>query len=157
MTRSFLKGANMPSHLWAEAVRHSVYVLNKLPTRILASKTPYEAWKGKKPDLRHIKLLGYVVFMKIPQVHVKKLDNRSKAVVYLGMEPGTKANRLLDPVNGTLHISRDVVFQEDKMWSWEQINVSTSEVIFPNDLTIVGPVLNETNEGQPEFNMSTPQ
>ncbi|KAL8114354.1 hypothetical protein AgCh_021275 [Apium graveolens] len=81
----------------------------RLPTKVLAGKTPYEAWKGAKPNLQHIKLFGCVAFMKIPHVHVKKLDDRSKSVVYLGKEPETKANRLFDLVSGSIHVSRDVV------------------------------------------------
>lgn len=131
MTRSFLKGAKLPSYLWGEAVRHSVYVLNRLSTRVLSGKTLYEAWTGDKPNLQHIKVFGCMVFMKIPQVHIKKLDNRSKAVVYLGKEPGTKANQLFDPASRTLHVSRDLVFEEEKTWAWEQ--KSTSEVVFPGE------------------------
>lgn len=40
--------------LWGEAVRHSVYVLNRLPTRALSNQTPYEACTGLKPNLSHI-------------------------------------------------------------------------------------------------------
>ncbi|KAL8123365.1 hypothetical protein AgCh_011366 [Apium graveolens] len=92
MVRSFLKGAKMPSFMWGEAVRHLVYVLNWLPTRILNGRTPYEAWCGKKPDMGHIKVFGCSAYMKVPAVHVKKLDDRGKQVVYLGTEPGTKGN-----------------------------------------------------------------
>lgn len=41
---------------------------------------------------------------KIPSVFTKKLDDRSKAVIHLGKEPGTKAYRLYDPDNNTVHI-----------------------------------------------------
>nr|GEV79998.1 zinc finger, CCHC-type [Tanacetum cinerariifolium] len=33
MTRSMLKSMNLPNSLWAEAVRHAVYLLNRLPTK----------------------------------------------------------------------------------------------------------------------------
>lgn len=32
MARSFLKEKQLPLALWSEAIRHSVYVLNRLPT-----------------------------------------------------------------------------------------------------------------------------
>lgn len=72
MTTSLLKGTKIPAFVWGEAVRHFIYLLNRLP---------YEAWKGKKPNLDHIQLFGCVAYMKIPQVYVKKLDDRIKAVV----------------------------------------------------------------------------
>lgn len=63
--------------MWGKAVRQDIYLLNRLPTRVLSGMTPYEAWKGKKPNLEHIRLFGCLAYMKIPQVHVKKLDDRS--------------------------------------------------------------------------------
>lgn len=96
MIRSLLKESGMPSCMWGEAARHAIYILNRLPTRALNGKTPYEAWSGKKPDLGHMKVFGCVAYMKIPRVKVKKLDDRSKKVVYLGREPGTKGSRLYD-------------------------------------------------------------
>lgn len=58
--------------------------------------------------------------MRIPSVNMQKLENRSKMVVHLGKEPGTKAYRLYDPVGKKVHVSRDVVFEETKSWVWEQ-------------------------------------
>ncbi|KAL8101414.1 hypothetical protein AgCh_033340 [Apium graveolens] len=129
MTRSILKESGLPAFMWGEAVRHSIYVLNHLPTRILKGRTPYEAWYGEKPDLSHVRIFGCTAVMKVPSIHTKKLDDRGKLVVYLGKEPGTKRNRLYDPKTGEVHVSRDVVFQEDKFWSWEQEQVN--EVSFP--------------------------
>lgn len=51
MARGITKEMNMPFELWGEAVRHSVYLLNRLPVRALLGKTPYEFWKGKKSDV----------------------------------------------------------------------------------------------------------
>lgn len=86
----------LPSVLWAEAIRHSVYVLNRLPTRVLTGQTPYEIWKGHKPDISHIRVFGCVAHMKVPGEKTKKLDDRSKEVINLGKEPGTKAYRMYD-------------------------------------------------------------
>lgn len=119
MARSFLKEMNLPAEMWGEAVRHSVYVLNRLPTRALSGQTPYEAWTERKPNIGHIRVFGCGAHMKIPSVHTKKLDDRSKKVVNLGKEPGTKAYRLYDPVSKRIHVSRDVVFEEAVAWPWE--------------------------------------
>lgn len=40
MARALLKSMNVPGEFWGEAVRHSVYLLNRLPTRMLGDKTP---------------------------------------------------------------------------------------------------------------------
>lgn len=119
----------MPSYMWGEAARHTVYVLNRLPTRALNGKTPYEAWSGKRPNLEHIQIFGCVANMKVPAVHTKNLDDRGKLVVYLGREPGTKGSRMYDPKTGSLHVSRDVVCKEKSFWTWNQ--EEESGVSFP--------------------------
>lgn len=124
MTRCFLKEMGLPATLWGEAVRHSVYVLNRLPTRALSNQTPYEAWTGKKPNLGHIRVFGCLTHMKIPDVHTKKLDDRSMQVFNLGREPGTKAYRVYDPVSKRIYVSRDVVFEETKGWSFLQLETN---------------------------------
>lgn len=91
MTRSLLREMQLPSKFWGEAVRHAVYLLNRLPTRALSDKTPYETWTGNKPDVQHIRVFGCVAHMKLQSAHTTKLSDRSKLVVHLGKESGTKA------------------------------------------------------------------
>ncbi|KAL8112473.1 hypothetical protein AgCh_019977 [Apium graveolens] len=78
MARSFLKEKSLPAIFWAEAVRYSVYILNRLPTRALSRVTPYEAWTGRKPDMGHIRIFGCLAHMKLPANQVTKLSDRSK-------------------------------------------------------------------------------
>lgn len=39
-------------------------------------------------------------------------------MVYLGVEEGCKAHRLLDPRRGKVIVSRDVKFEENVPWQW---------------------------------------
>lgn len=107
----------MPSTLWGEAVRHSIYILNRLPTRSLSGIMPFEAWTGEKPDFGHLRIFNCMAHMKVPSVNTTRLDNRSKMVVYLGKEPGTKACRLYDPDSKKIQVSRDVIFEENRAWN----------------------------------------
>jgi transposase InsO family protein len=54
MARCLLLEKKMPNKLWAEAVNTSVYLLNRLPTKALEDKTPYEGWNGVKPAVDHL-------------------------------------------------------------------------------------------------------
>lgn len=119
MARSMLSEKKMPTKYWGEAVRYAVYILNKLPTRSLSDITPYEAWFERKPSIDYLRIFGCVAYMKVLAAHTKKLDERSKRLVHIGREPGTKAYRLFDPISGSVHISRDVTFDERKGWAWE--------------------------------------
>lgn len=99
-------------------MRHSTYLINRVATRVLNSKTPYEALKNKKPNIEHIRVFGCVGYAKLDSPHPKKLDDRSRALFHLGTEPGSKSYRLYDPSTRKIFVNRDVVFDENKMWNW---------------------------------------
>lgn len=112
-------------------------MLNRLPTRALTGKMPYEAWKGVKPSTGHIRVFGCLTHMKVPGVHTTKLSDRSMKVIHLGNEPGTKAYHLFDPESNKILVSRDVIFEEDKTWTWDQQKSMNSDHI--TTFTIVTP------------------
>jgi len=114
MSRSLLKSMGVPGRFWGEAVRHSVYLLNRLPTKALGTQTPYEVWNGRKPHLGHLKVFGSVGHVKNTMPHLKKLEDRSTPMVYFGVEEESKAHRMFNPQTNKLVVSRDVIFEESK-------------------------------------------
>ena len=122
MTRSILKHMQVPNYMWGEAIRHSTYLLNRVATRVLKDKTPYEAYRGKKPNINHLKTFGCIGYAKSVKPHLQKLEDRSRMLVHLGTEPGSKAYRMYDPQMQRVVVSRDVIFDEAKGWNWRQNN-----------------------------------
>ena len=53
MVRNMLSNSSLPISLWMEALKTSIYLLNKVPTKTVP-KTPFEIWIGRKPSLRHL-------------------------------------------------------------------------------------------------------
>ncbi|GJR08666.1 zinc finger, CCHC-type containing protein [Tanacetum coccineum] len=125
-TRSMKKAMKLPLTFWAEAVKHALYILNRVPTRALVDKTPYEASYNRKPNLEHLRIFGCTTYAKITIPHLKKLDDRSIPIIYLGVEEGSKACRLYDPKGKRKHVSRDVRFMETKPWDWDNNREETS-------------------------------
>ncbi|GKD67798.1 zinc finger, CCHC-type containing protein, partial [Tanacetum coccineum] len=82
--------------------------------------TPYEAIKGKKPNLKDLRVFGCIAYAKVPSQHLTKLDDRSIRMVYLGNEHGSKAYRLFDPTIQRICVSRDVKFKENEKWDWSK-------------------------------------
>ncbi|GJW52886.1 zinc finger, CCHC-type containing protein [Tanacetum coccineum] len=119
-TRCMMKATEMPQDFWAEAVRHAIYILNSVPTKALEDITPYEAIKGKKPNLKDLRVFGCIAYAKVPSQHLTKLDDRSIKMVYLGNEHGSKAYRLFDPTTQRICVSRDVKFKENEKWDWSK-------------------------------------
>lgn len=99
-------------------MRHATYLINRIATRSLVQQTPYEALRGKRPNIEHLKVFGCTCYARTEAVGRRKLDDRSRVLVHLGIEPGTKAYRLLEPTSKKIIISRDVHFEEEKKWDW---------------------------------------
>ena len=59
--------------------------------------TPYEVCFWNKPYIGHIHIFWCVVYMSIPSVNLKKLEDRSRAVIQPRKEHETKAYRMYDP------------------------------------------------------------
>ncbi|PWA94574.1 ribonuclease H-like domain, Reverse transcriptase, RNA-dependent DNA polymerase [Artemisia annua] len=125
-TRSMMKAMKLPLTFWAEAVRHAIYILNRVPTRALEDKTPYEALYNRKPNLEYLRIFGCIAYAKITIPNLKKLEDRSIPMIYLGVEEGSKACSLYDPVEKKKHVSRDVKFMETKPWDWDKSGEDTS-------------------------------
>nr|GFB38600.1 zinc finger, CCHC-type [Tanacetum cinerariifolium] len=106
-TRSMMKAMKLPLTFRAEAVRHAIYIINRVPTRALIDKTPYEALYNRKPNLENLRIFGCTSYAKITIPHLKKLDDRSIPLIYLGVEEGSKACRLYDPIAKKKHVGRD--------------------------------------------------
>ena len=53
--------------------------------------------------------------------------------MYFGVEEGSKAHRLYDPNTNKIIVSRDVVFEEAKMWNWNLALDSDNSVEFNVD------------------------
>lgn len=123
----------MPNYLWGESVRHSTYLINRISTRALDGQTPYEALKGRKPNINHLRIFGCLCYAKVEKIKLRKLDDISRVLVHLGTEPGSKAYRLLDPTTKSIKVSRDVVFDETKGWKWKRIDPEPTNY---NDLSV---------------------
>jgi hypothetical protein len=83
--------------------------------------TPFEAWHGRKPSVGHLRIFGCTTSVKIAGPNLSKLSDRSKKMVFIGYEIGTKGYRLCDPSTAKLMMSRDVVFAKNEPWSWDSI------------------------------------
>jgi hypothetical protein len=64
-----------------------------------------EAWYGKKSGLAHLSTFGYVVHVKNTKPHLKKLDDRSTRMIFVGYKLGSKAYCAYDPRTGHVHVT----------------------------------------------------
>ena len=118
MARSLLKAKKLPGKFWGEAVSTAVLILNRSPTRALDGVTPFEAWHGRKPSVSFLRTFGCVVHVRDTRPGLKKLDDRSRPMIFVGYPTGTKGYRAYDPTTGRVVITRDAIFDESARWDW---------------------------------------
>lgn len=110
-TRAILKANNLPKHLWGEISTAVSYLKNLSPTSALNGRTPYEAYKGRLPDLRRLRALGCKVMVHRPsEVRDGKLDDRAVEGKFAGYYQNSKAYRVWDPKKRKIIKSNDLEF-----------------------------------------------
>lgn len=112
MARSIRIDASLPSNLWPEIYRTVGYLLNRLPSRKLDWKSPFEALHGEKPDLAHLYIYGCKAYSLIHGIPRKqKLDPRASIGYLIGYD-SRNIYRIWDPTKGVVIRTRDVIFNE---------------------------------------------
>jgi dUTP pyrophosphatase len=101
------------SEHWSYALRHAVYLKNRLPHTALQYMTPFEKMNGRPPDLSHLHIFGSKAhFMKGTRRNkLDKMDSQGRFMTYKGtdkicyvIDDDTKRERTVT------HISYDEAF-----------------------------------------------
>ena len=65
MARTMLIASGLPRNFWAEAVNTACYIINRVLLRPITSKTPYELFKGIKPNISYFRVFGCRCFVHV--------------------------------------------------------------------------------------------
>jgi len=85
MTKTMLFASGLPRNFWVEALNTSCYIINRCIIRPILNRTAYELFKGRKPNIMHLRVFGCKCF-----VHnngkdaLGKFDPRSDEAIFLG-------------------------------------------------------------------------
>ena len=132
MINSMMINANTPKYLWGEALFTACHIHN----RITSTKTyvsPYEIWKGRKPNLSYLRVWGCVAFYKALNSRRSKLGPRGIKSIFVGYVENSKAYRLLNLDSNTIVESRDVEFIENKFYNnYSMSGKENDQTLFSN-------------------------
>ena len=56
MARAMLYNKDVARNLWGEAVNTACHTVNRVYFRPGTKKTPYELWKGRKPNVKYFRI-----------------------------------------------------------------------------------------------------
>ena len=92
MARTMLLESEVAKNLWAEAVSTACYTSNRVHLRYSLGKTPYELYKGRKPNISYFHPFGSKCYILRPiKDGVGKFDARSDEGIFLGYSLTSKA------------------------------------------------------------------
>lgn len=147
LARSVLQAKGLHKILWAEAVHHVVYVLNRTGYSSIKNKSPFELLFNKSCKITHLKVFGSEVFSHIPKQIRKKWDAKSKKGIFVGFDDNVKGCRVYFEKENKIEIFRDVIFGNELEVKVNVIGKNRNEylkIFFENNC-------NQTNDDNPSM------
>lgn len=102
----------MPKKIWGDCLLTATYLINRLPSRILNNKSPYQILFEKVPDYSHLRPFGCLYFASNLSRNRDKLYPRAILGVLLGYPFAKKGYKILNLQANQVFVSRDVKFFE---------------------------------------------
>ncbi|KAL4285046.1 hypothetical protein GQ457_16G030870 [Hibiscus cannabinus] len=112
VARALFYQARIPIQFWGECVLTATYVINRLPSKILDGKSPYELLHSCLPTYSHLRVFGCLCFVSTLRRTRDKFTERALPAVFLGYAPGVKGYKVYVLQSHTIMISRNVIFHE---------------------------------------------
>ena len=104
--------AGLSNGFWIYAVKAKLHTYNITPIKRADYKTPTELWSGNKPNISHLRVFGCQAWVHILKKRRSKLEPKSREMIFVGYEPGSKGYQFWDAAHQCIEISRDVKFNE---------------------------------------------
>ena len=118
MARTMLNEKRVSQTFWADAMSTACYISNRAYIRTHHKKTPYELYKGRKPNIAHLRIFGSKCFIhNNDKQNLGKFDPKSDEGIFLGYSNHSKAYRVFNKRTGTVEESVHVVFVENENFS----------------------------------------
>ena len=112
MMNAMLISSGLSDNMWGEAILSATHVLNKVPHKKL-DKTPYELWKGFRPNLKFLKVWGCLAKVPLPSFKKETIGPRTYDTVFIGYASNSAAYRFMSLSDRSLSESRDAEFFEN--------------------------------------------
>ena len=108
-----LSHAGLGNMYWAEVVATATYLRKRMvSTALRIGETPYLLWYSEKPNLKHIRVFGCVVYTHIPDRNHKKLDKKVQKLRFIGYTTTFTNYKVWDVGKHKCYVRHDVIFNE---------------------------------------------
>jgi hypothetical protein len=112
-----------------------VHIQNKVMLRNTTNKTPYEPWKGRPTNVKHLRVFGSKCYIKREDGRMGKFDSHVDKGVLVGYSSTRKAykcynlrlNKVLEIINVTIDETGGRELKEEENESMEQLYKEEAE------------------------------
>jgi hypothetical protein len=102
---AMLAESRLPPSFLGQAVSAYVHIWNRCSTTSLDSKTPYELWHRKKPDVSHLRVWGCTAYVHIQKDKRTGIGSHMEKCVFIGDPDGYKGWMFYNPTTKRTVIS----------------------------------------------------
>ena len=131
MARAMLHNKDVARNLWGEAVNTTCHTMNRVYFRPSTKKTPYELWKGRRPNMKYFRIFGNTCFILKDRENVGKFDSCSDEGIFLGYSFTSKAYRVYNKRTMKVMEIVNVVIDEYSDFSFEKVSEEFPKEILP--------------------------
>lgn len=107
MARCLLNDSKLPDNVWVEALQTANYLRNRCESRSLDKITPFEAFWGIKPSVKHLRIFGSSAVALKKGLNPNKLHPKGQECKIVGYSSAQKGYRVMDK-RQNIFISRNV-------------------------------------------------
>ncbi|CAL9013533.1 unnamed protein product [Prunus brigantina] len=102
----------MPNKFWFHEMAHSAYLINQMPSKVLANQSPYFRLMQKLHDIIYLRVFGIVVYPCLRETNSHKLQPRTATCVFMGYLMGYKGVLCYNCTTHIFVFSRHVIYDE---------------------------------------------
>lgn len=108
VARSIRFQSHLPLQFWGECILTTTHLINRLPSKVLKGKTPYEILFGKTPTYTHLKVFCCFCFANNVLHKERKFDMQATPGIFIGYPYNKKGYKVYDYSSKKIFVSRDV-------------------------------------------------
>jgi hypothetical protein len=102
--------------MWrGEAILTVNFVLNRVITK-RSDITPYEAWRGRKPNVNFLRTWGCLAKVNIPEPKKRKLGPKIVDCIFIGYAQNSPAYRFLVVKSATPEMIVDTIMESKEIF-----------------------------------------
>jgi hypothetical protein len=113
--RCMANASNCPGFLWPEVVNAMNHLINLSPTRANFGIPLDQLYHKAISKVDHLRIFWSLCYLHVPKEHISKLESKIKPCFFVGYGEQSKAYRVYEPITRKVHISRNIVFNEQKV------------------------------------------